>query len=164
MRQIVWLLLNLWNISERNQLLVQVNTGRGVLKNLILKVIDEIPDNLLRIHTDHTYGDKLINHPLFQRDQIWYLDRKVSGSSCHCSGCLPTRFIQNNDLHLYVQDLLRLKEQRVVDTKLRFCLSACCGNGIPSLYKNIRPLDNKSVLLEPQIESITAVEKEKVFA
>ena len=70
------------------------------------------------------YDDKLINHPPFQRDQMCYLFRKVSGSPCRCSGCLRPRCIQNNDLHLHVQGLLLLKEQCVVDTKLRFCLSA----------------------------------------
>ena len=92
-----------------------------------------------------------------------YLFRKVSGSSCRCSGCLRPRCIQNNDLHLYVQGLLLLKEQCVVDTKLRFCLSARSINGIPSSY-NIRPLGNKSVLIDPQLEIITAAEKEKVIA
>ena len=94
---------------------------------------------------------------------MWYLGRKVSGSPCRCSGCLRPRFIQNNDFHLYVQGLFLLKEQRVVDTKLRFCLSARCVNGISSFYNNIRPLGNKSVLLDPQLERITAAEKEKVI-
>ena len=95
---------------------------------------------------------------------MWYLGRKVSGSPCRCSGCLRPRCIQSNDLHLYVQGLLLLKEQRVVDTKLRFCLSARCVNGISSSYNNIRSLGNKSVLLDPQPERITAAEKEKVIA
>ena len=67
---IVWLLLNLCNISEENQLLAQVDIGRSVLQNLILKVPDEIPDSLTRIDSDRIYDDKLINHPLFQRDQM----------------------------------------------------------------------------------------------
>ena len=71
-----------------------------------------------------------------------YLDRKVSGSPCRCSNCLRPRCIQNNDFHVYVQGILLLKEQRVVDTKLRFCLSVRCVNGI----------------------SIAAAEKEKVIA
>ena len=86
----------------------------------------------------------------------------MSRTLCLCSGCLHPRCIQNNDLHLYVQGLLLLKEERVVDTKLRFSLSARCANGISSSYNNIRPLVNKSVLLDPQIEIITAAEKEKL--
>ena len=156
---IVWLLLDLCNISEGNQLLAQVDIGRTVLENLILKVPDEIPDSLTRIHSDRTYDNKLINQPLFQRDQVGHLCRKVSGSPCCCSGCFHPRCIQNNDLHLNVQSLFLLKEQRVVDTKLRFCLSARCVNGISSSYNNIRPLGNKSVLLNPQLERITAAEK-----
>ena len=63
----------------------------------------------------------------------------------------------------YVYSVL-LKEQGVVDTKLRFCLSARCVKGISSSYNNIRPLGDKSVLLDPQLERITAAEKEKVIA
>ena len=102
---IVWPLLNLCNISEGTQLLAQVDIGRSVLENLILKAPDEIPDSLTRIHCDHTFYDKLINHPPSQRDQMWYLGRKVPGSPCRCSGCLHPWCIQNNDLHLYVQGL-----------------------------------------------------------
>ena len=159
---IVWLLLNLCNISEGNQLLAQIDIGRSVLENLILKVPDDFPDSLTRIHSDRNYDDKLINHPLFQRDQMWYLGRKVSGSPCLFSGCLHPRCIQNNDLHFYVRGLLLLKEQRVVDTKLRFRLSARCVNGLSSSHNNIRPLGNKSVLLDPQLERIIAAWKEKV--
>ena len=71
---------------------------------------------------------------------------------------------QNNDLHLYVQGLPLLKEQHVVDPKLRFCLSARSVNGISSLCNNIRQLGNKLVLLDPQLEIITAEKKEKVIA
>ena len=79
-------------------------------------------------------------------------------------GYLRPRWIQNKDLHLHVQGLLLLKEQRVVDTKLRFCLPARSVNGISSSYNNIRPLGNGSVLLDPQRKIITAAEKEKIIA
>ena len=88
----------------------------------------------------------------------------MSRSPCRCSGCLHPWCIQNNDQHLHVQGPLLLKEQRVVDTKLRFCLFPRTVNGISRLYNNIRPLGNKSVLLDPQLEIITAAEKEKVAA
>ena len=124
-----------------------VDIGRSVLENLIRKVPDEIPNGLMRIHINRTYNEKLINHPLFQRDQMW--------SPYRCSGCLRPMCIQNNDLRLYVQGFLLLKEQRVVDTKLRFSLSASCMNNILSSHSNTRPLGNKSV------EKITATEKEE---
>ena len=147
---IVWPLLNLCNISEGTQLLAQVDiatcdcnlhivTYNCQLAQVGSVIPDKIPDSLTRILSDRTYNDKLINHPPFQRDQMWYLGRKASGSLCLCSGCLHPRCIQNNDLQLYVQGLLLLKERRVVDTKLRFCLPARCVNGISSLYNN-RPL------------------------
>ena len=102
---IVWPLLNLCNISKGTQLLAQVDIGRSVLENVILKAPDEILDSLTRIHCDHNFYDKLINHPPSQRNQMWYLGRKVSESACRCSGCLHRWCIQNNDLHLYVQGL-----------------------------------------------------------
>ena len=132
------------------------------LENLILKVLDEILDSLTRIYSDHTYDNKLIIHPLIQRDQMWYLGRKVSRSPCRCSQCLLPRCIQNDDLHLHVQGLLLLKEQRVVNTKHRFCLSTRCVNSISSSHNNMRPLGNKSVLPDPQLDRITASEKEKL--
>ena len=94
---IVWTLLNLCNISEGNQLLAQVDIGRSVLENLILKVPDEIPGSLTRIRIDRTYND---NHLPSRRDQMWYLGRKVSASPYLCSGCLHLQCIQNNDLYL----------------------------------------------------------------
>ena len=159
---IVWLLLNLWNISLGKQLLAPVDIGRSVLENLILKVHDEILDSLTRIYSDRTYDNKLIIRPLIQRDHMWYLGRKVSGSPCRCSQCLLPRCNQNDDLHLHVQGLLLLKEQRVVNTKYRFCLSTRCVNSISSSYNNMRPLGNKSVLPDPQLDRITAAEKEKL--
>ena len=45
-----------------------------------------------------------------------------------------------------------------------FCLSALSVNGILSLCNNIRPAGNKSVRLDPQLEIITAAEKEEVIA
>ena len=86
----------------------------------------------------------------------------MSASPYLCSGCLHLQCIQNNDLYLYVQDLLLLKQKRVVDTKLRFCLSVGSVNVISRSYNN-RPLGNKSVFLDPQLEIITASEKENVI-
>ena len=88
----------------------------------------------------------------------------MSGSPFLCSGCLHPRSIQNTNLHMCVKDLLLFKQQSVGDTKLSFCLSAGSVNVISSSYNNIRPLGNKSVLLDPQLEIITAAEKEKVIA
>ena len=86
-------------------------------KNFILKVLKKIPDIFTRIHSNCTYNDKLINHPLFQRYQMWYLGKNVSGSPCRCSGFLCPRCIQKKNLPLYVHVLLFLKEQRVLDIK-----------------------------------------------
>ena len=148
---IVQPLLNICNISQGTQLLAQVDIGRSVLENLILKVPDEIPDNLTRVYIDRTYNDMLINYPPFQCRRKVASERKsgrkVSESPCFCSGCFHPRCVQNNDLQLYVQDLFFLKQQRVVGTKLKFSFSAGSVNVISSSYNSIRPLGNKSFFL-----------------
>ena len=104
-----------------------------------------------------------MQHPLFNKNQTWYLGRKPKGTPCWCSGCLNSRIVQSNDLHFYVQGLLFLpKEQKVVDTKLRFCLSARCTNGITSANNNIKPLLNQEVLIHSRLNAISAREKESI--
>ena len=104
-----------------------------------------------------------MQHSLFNRNQTWYLKRKLTVTPCRCSGCLRPRIVQSNDLHFYVQGLLFLpKEQKVVDTKLRFCLSAQCTNGITSSNSNIKPLLNQDVLIDPRLNAISTREKESV--
>ena len=104
-----------------------------------------------------------MQHSLFNRNQIWYLNRKLIGTLCQCSGSLRPRIVQSNDLHFYVQGLLFLpKEQKVVDTKLRFCLSARCTNGITSSNSNIKPLLNQEVLIDPRLNAIPTREKESI--
>ena len=54
---------------------------------------------------------------------------------------VPKR-IKIGDLHLYVKGLLYLeKDDRVVETKLRFCLKRKCVTSISSSYNNRRPLN-----------------------
>ena len=50
--------------------------------------------------------------------------------------------IKVGDLPLYVKGLLYLeKDDRVVETKLRFYLKIKCGTNINSSYNNMRPLN-----------------------
>ena len=104
-----------------------------------------------------------MQHPLFNRNQTWHLGHKPTGPPCHCSGCLPPRIVQSNDLHFYVQGHLSFsKEQEVVDTKLRFCLSARCNNGITSSNNSIKPLHNQEVLIDLPLNAISTREKESI--
>ena len=159
---IVWVLLNLMEVVERNQLIAQVKIGHPALIQMLSKMPTEIPHHLSTIdNKDQNYDQMLMRYPLLNRSQSWYLERKPTRTPCQCSGCLRPRIVQSNDLHFFVQELLFLpKEQRVVDTKLRFCLSARFTNGITSSNNNIKPLLNQEVLIDPRLNAISAREKE----
>ena len=110
-------------VGKGNQLIAQVETGHAALIQMLSKVPTEIPHHLSTIdNEDRNYDQMLMQHPLFNRNQTCHLGCKPTGTPCRCSGCLHPRIVQSNDLHFYVQGLLFLpKEQKVVDTKLRFC-------------------------------------------
>ena len=67
---------------------------------------------------------------------------KKSDAPSRCSDGMVPKQIKIGDLHLYVKGLLNLeKDDRVVETKLRFCLKRKCVTNINSSYNNIRPLN-----------------------
>ena len=139
---IIWVLLNLVQVGEGNQLIDQVEIGHTALMEMFSKVPTEIPHHLPTIHKEGpNYDQMLMQHPLFNRNQNWYLGRKPTGTPGQCSGCLRPR--KRKVLHFNVQGLLfHPKEEKVVDTKLWFCLSEQCTNGITSSINNIKPLLN----------------------
>ena len=97
---IVWPLLNLCNISKGTQLLAQVDIGRSVLENLILKVPDEVPGILTRIHSDRTtmisgltilhfkeircaiYSGKYLDHRVVVQDAFAHDVSRIMTSTC----------------------------------------------------------------------------------
>ena len=69
-----------------------------------------------------------------------------------CSGCLKPKHINIGDIHLFVKGLLYLeRDDRVVETKLRFCLKVACVQNIQSLYNNIRPLASLTLKKDPSV-------------
>ena len=151
-------------VGEGNQLIAQVEIGHAALMQMLSNVSTEIHCLSTIDNEDWNYDQMLMQHPLFNKNQTWYLGRKPKGTPCRCSGCLNSRIVQSNDLHFYVQGLLFLpKEQKVVDTKLRFCLSARCTNGITSANNNIKPLLNQEVLIHPRLNAISAREKGSIL-
>ena len=61
---------------------------------------------------------KLLPHPRFETEQIWYLSAKMSGAPSRCFGCMVPKQIKIGNLYLYVEGLLYLeKDDRVVETK-----------------------------------------------
>ena len=68
------------------------------------------------------------------------------------------------DLHLYVQVLLYLeKDDRVVETKLRFCLTRECATNIKSSFNNIKSLDLNTVIKkDPLLAKISKEQKANI--
>ena len=88
------------------------------------------------------FQNQLPNVKMVEPNQIWYLSVKKSGAPSRCFGCMVRKQMKIGDLHLYVKGLLYLgKDDRVVETKLRFCLKKKCVTNINSSYNNIRPLN-----------------------
>ena len=102
----------------------------------------QLPASVIQCESARKFSLKLKNHPRFEIKQIWYLLAKKSGVPSRCSGCIVPKQIKTGDLHLYVKGLLYLeKDDRVVETKLRFCLKRKCVTKIISSCKNIRLLN-----------------------
>lgn len=68
------------------------------------------------------------------------------------------------DLHLYVQVLLYLeKDDRVVETKLRFCLTRESVTNIKSSFNNIKSLDLNTVTKkDPLLAKISKEQKANI--
>ena len=134
-------------VGEGNYLIAQVEIGHTALMQMLSKVPTEIPHYLPAIdNKDRNYDQILMQHSLFNRNQTWYLGRTLTGTPFRCSGCLCPRIVQSKDLHSYVQGFLFLpEEQNVVDTKLQFCLSAPCTNGMTSSNNDIKPKSSSSL-------------------
>ena len=131
---------------------------------MLSKVSTEIPHHLSTIdNEDQNYDQLLMQHPLFNINQTWHLGHLPTEPPCQCSGCLPPRMVQSNDLHFYVQGHLSFSnEQEVVDIMLRFCLSARCNNGITSSNNSIKPLHNQEVLIYLPLNAISTREKKSI--
>ena len=83
-------------VGEGDQLIAQVEIGHAVLMQMLSKVPIEIPHHLSVIdNEDRNYDQMLMQHPLFNRNQTWYLGRKRTGTPCRCSGCLHPRIAQS---------------------------------------------------------------------
>ena len=158
---IVWLFLNLFKISENDQLIAQTEIGAASLQRLMQLMPDIIPDNLLQPRvTERDFSRRLKEHAKFNKEQTWYLSRKTVTKASRCSGCLKPRKIITGDLHFYVDGLLHLeKDDKIVETKLRFCLQSSCVRDIRSHLNNIRPMAiNALILKDPSLNGVTAQE------
>ena len=162
---IVWLFLNLFNVQKNDQLLAQVEIGVAKFNQLAQCLPVTIPDHLSRpAEIQRDYAQQLKDHRSFMKEQVWYLSRKRSPNPSRCSGCLQPRKIVSGDLHFYVEGLLFLeKDNKVVETKLRFCLKSNCVRNITSTLNNIRSmLINTKILQDSSLEGISEVELKRI--
>ena len=124
---------------KSNSVLVQIEISREIFDEMRESLPHELPESFTQWENGRTFSPKLKNHPRFE---IWYLSVTKSGAPRRCSSCMVPKQIKIGDLHLYVKGLLNLeKDDRVVETKLRFCLKRKCVTNINSSYNNIRPLN-----------------------
>ena len=149
-------------MSENDQLLAQTDISVSSFQRLLNQLPDRIP-NALKIINDgvREYNQKLRDHEKFDLHQTWYVSRKNTRPS-RCSGCLQAKKIMPGDLHFYVQGLLYLeKDYKVVETKLRFCLTTSCTTNITSSFNNIRPLAG-TILRDPSLNEISQAELDRI--
>ena len=139
---IVWVLHYVFSVEKWNSVLAQIEISRDIFDEMRESLHHELPESVTQCENGRTFSAKLKNHPRFETEQIWYLSVKKSGAPSRCSGCMVPKQIKIGDLHLYVKGLLYLeKDDRVAETKLRFCLKRKCVTNINSSYNNIRPLN-----------------------
>ena len=125
-----------------NSVLAQIELSQEIFDEMRESLPHELPESVTQCENGQTSSPKLKNHPRFENEQVWYLSAKKSGAPSRCSSCEIPKQIKIGDLHLYVEGLLYLeKDDRVVETKLQFCLKRKCVTNINSSYNNIRPLN-----------------------
>ena len=74
----------------------------------------------------------------------------------------PTHSQKEGPIFLCVRTSVPPKGTKSFDTKLRFCLSGRCTNGITSSNNKIKPLLNQEILIDPSLNGILTREKESI--
>ena len=116
--------MNVYCLDKNDPRLEQVEFADDVFHDLVLKTPSEIPEHLKTFSSikARVFCKQLEAHDKFNSEQEWFLTRKTIGKPARCSGCLKPDAIKITDLHRRVKDLLFLeRDNRVVETKLRFC-------------------------------------------
>ena len=145
---IVWCLMELFDVKEDEPVLAQLEVGLEIVKYLMARLPGEVPQILKEFRCDHynrSVDDRIKDHPKFNHEQKWMLNRKSSTKPSRCSGCLQPGALKFGDLHLVVRGLLLLDKTnaiRVEHTDLRFHLRKKCVSNIISGKHNIRPFED----------------------
>ena len=158
---IIWCLMNIYCLDKNDPRLAQVEFEDNVFHDSVLKTPSEIPEHLKTFSSikARVFCKQLEVHDKFNPEQEWFLTRKTMGKPARCSGCLKPGAIKITDLHLRVKGLLFLeRENRVVETNLRFCLNKSCCLNIESSRNNIQPLKSLAIKKDPLLATLSQEE------
>ena len=160
--------MKLFDVKEDEPALAQLEVGSELVKDLIARVPDEVPQILKEFSVDHynrSVDDRIKDHPKFNDKQKWMLSRKSTAKSSRLLRCLQPGAIKFSDLHLVVKGLLLLDKTdavRVVHTDLRFHLKKKCVTNIISSKYNIRPKENMNLKKDPFLGVLGDAEKQTI--
>ena len=152
-----WCLLNIYCLDKNDPSFAQVEVEDNVFHALVLKTPSEIPEHLRTFSSikARIFSKQLEAHDKFNSEQEWFLTRKTMGKPARCSGCLKPGAINITGLHLRVKGLLFLeRDNRVVETNLRFCLNKSCCLNIESSRNNIQPLKSLVIKKDPSLGTL----------
>ena len=144
---IIWCLKKLANLSYTNDIVAQVELNQDEFN----QVMYQMPDSFEHIYPELKtcllppapvdYKEQIRSHPHYNTQHPWYVKIKTSVTPATCTGCLQPDAIKMNDLHIATKGLLYVKKNdKGVNTELRFCPKKECVQDIKSPYTNIRPL------------------------
>ena len=153
---IIWCLMNIYCLDKKTH--VWRKFEDNVLHDLVLKTPSEIHEHLKTFSfiKARVFCKQLEAHDKFNSKQEWFLTRKTMGKPARCSGCLKPGAIKITDLHLRVKGLLFLeRDNKVVETNLRFCLNKSCCLNIESLRNNIQLLKSLMIKKDPLLGTLS---------
>ena len=149
---IVWCFNKLCSVDLSSDMMAQVSLEEFELQSLTLALPSTIPPLLAVCQQSNArvFNDLIKNHPKFDIINDWYVGIKRSQKPCRCGGCLVVGIIKCGDLHLFTKGILYLpKQNKVVETTMRFCVKRSCVQNITSSFTNIRPMLETQLKRQP---------------
>ena len=135
----------------------------SLLSSVFLEKYLTVP-NALKIVNDgvREYNQKLGDHEKLDLTQTLFVSRNHTSRPSRCSGCVQPKKIIPGDLHFYVEGFLYLEKcDKVVETRLRFCLATSCTTNLIRYLNNIRPLTG-TILRDPSLTEISQAELDRI--
>ena len=134
-------------MDEDDPQLAQVTTTSEAFIKLAGKCSDAIPSHLktcTQNPSQRVFHHRIKSDERFNDNQAWFLERKSTTTPARCSGCLKKGAVKKDDLHFVVTGILYLQDKnKVVETKMRFCLKDSCIGNITSTIHNINSIESE---------------------